>query len=94
VSQSTYSVWQHSEDDMTGFSIERHIAQAMPWASTKSSRSFRPDRAERDAVFRYLQELVDSELAGWWINEAGGTELRLIDGKAFLLQDEGIVRLR
>jgi hypothetical protein len=40
------------------------------------------------------KKLVDSELAGWRINEAGGTELHLIDGKAFLLQDEGIVRLR
>jgi hypothetical protein len=94
VSQSTYSAWQHSEDDMTGSSIERHIVQAMPSASIKLSTSFRPDRAERDALFRYLQELVDGELAGWWINEAGGTELHLIDGTAFLLQDERIVRLR
>ena len=79
---------------MTGFSIERHIAQAVPAASIKLSTSFRPDGAERDVVFRYLQALVDGEFASWWINEAGGTELHFVDGKVFLLQDEGIVRLR
>jgi hypothetical protein len=50
--------------------------------------------AERDAVLRCLQGLVDDEFASWWINEAGGTELHFVDGKTFLLQDDGIVRLR
>jgi hypothetical protein len=40
-----------------------------------------------------LEELVDSGFASWWINEAGGTELHLANGQAFLLQDEGIVCL-
>jgi hypothetical protein len=50
--------------------------------------------AGRDEVLRCLQELVDGGLASWWINEAGGTELHFIDGKAFLLQHDGIVCLR
>ena len=48
----------------------------------------------RDEVLRCFQELVDNESASWWINEGGGTELHFANGKAFLLQDEGIVCLR
>jgi hypothetical protein len=55
---------------------------------------FRRDGAERDEVLRSFQELVDQGFASWWINEAGGTELHFADGKAFLLQDEGIACLR
>ena len=70
---------------MPCFTTERHIAQAPPAAS---------GGAERDAVLRYFQALVDDEFASWWVNEAGGTELQLVDGEAFLLQDNGIIRLR
>ena len=55
---------------------------------------FRSDGAERDEVLRCFQELVDNGFGRWWINEAGGTELHFADGKAFLLQDEGVVCLR
>ena len=70
---------------MTCFNTERYIAQAVPEVSGGT---------ERDAVLRYLQGLVDDEFASWWVNETGGTELHLLDGKTFLLQDDGIVRLR
>ena len=79
---------------MIGFSTEPHITQAAPMAAGKLGTSFRPDGAERDKVLRWLQELVDGGFASWWINEAGGTELHFVDGKAFLLQAEGIARLR
>jgi hypothetical protein len=79
---------------MIGFSTERHITQAVSAAPVKLGTSFRPDRAERDKVLRCLQELVDGGFASWWINEAGCTELHFVDGKAFLLQDEGVVCLR
>jgi hypothetical protein len=85
VSRSPYIARQPSEIDMTWFSTERYIAQALPTAA---------GGAERDAVLRYFQALVDDEFASWWINEAGGTELHFVDGEAFLLQDDGIVRLR
>jgi len=58
------------------------------------SAPFRPDGAERDEVLRCFQKLVDNGFASWWLNEAGGTELHFANGKAFLLQDEGIVCLR
>jgi len=79
---------------MIGFSTESHVTQAAPLASGKSGTSFRPDGAERDRVLWCLQELVDGGFASWWINEAGGTELHFVDGKAFLLKDEGILCLR
>ena len=71
-----------------------HTTRAVPGAPITLSTPFRPDGAERDEVVRCLQELVDGGLASWWINEAGGTELHFIDGKAFLLQHDGIVCLR
>ena len=58
------------------------------------SASFRPDGFQRDEVLRCFQDLVDSGFASWWINEAGSAELHFANGKAFLLQDEGIVCLR
>lgn len=75
-------------------SPERHTAQAARVSSAMPSACFRPDGGERDEVLRCLEELVDSGFASWWINEAGGTELHLANGQAFLLQDEGIVCLR
>lgn len=75
-------------------STEGNTTQAVLGAPTGLSAPFRPDGAERDAVLRCLQELVDGGLASWWINDAGGTELHFVDGKAFLLQHDGIVCLR
>lgn len=68
--------------------------RAVPGAPITLSTPFHPDEAERDEVVRCLQELVDDGVASWWINEAGGTELHFIDGKAFLLQNDGLVCLR
>jgi hypothetical protein len=71
-----------------------HATRAVLGAPITLSAPFPPGGAERDEVFRCLQELVDGGLASWWINEAGGTELHFFDGKAFLLQHDGIVCLR
>lgn len=56
--------------------------------------AFPPDDGERDAVLACFQAWIDAGLASWGVNEAGGTELHLANGNAFLLQDDGIVRLR
>jgi len=79
---------------MTCSGPEGHISHAARVSSALSSASFQPDVGERDEVLLYLEELVGSGFASWWINEAGGTELHLANGQAFLLQDEGIVCLR
>jgi hypothetical protein len=65
-----------------------HRRNAMP------PRNVSHDHSARKEVIRALQGLVDGEIASWWINEAGDTEIHLRDGTAFLLRGDGVVRLR
>jgi hypothetical protein len=54
----------------------------------------RPDDDERDEVIRRFQALVDGGSASWWIDDTGSLELHLANGNAFLLQGDGVLRLR
>lgn len=60
----------------------------------KAARDSRLHDDERDEAIRSFQALVDGGSAGWWIGDAGSVELHLANGNAFLLKDDGVLRLR
>lgn len=66
----------------------------LPLSSTQATVLSEPHQLQRDLVFQCLQLLVDGEGASWWINDEGGTELHLPDGRMFLLGRHGVHCLR
>jgi hypothetical protein len=48
----------------------------------------------RRKVESWCQELVDAGAAQWRVNDAGGTELQLRTGEAYLFGESGVTRCR
>lgn len=70
---------------------ERRLSKGRRGARPGPGAASPPDGGERDAVLKCFQLWVDAGFANWRVNESGGRELHLANGKSFLLQTDGIV---